>query len=123
MNFRVKNPNMRMKLYREDEDPDEDKPYENISNEIERPVQREMDMHGELLLSEPIFPTINGPSKVKTIVTKRDQDGHLTGNYNPIPMVNTRVYIAKFHDGSTKEYATNVIAEAVYDQVTDDGCE
>ncbi len=44
----VENPNMRMQLYREDEDPKEDDPYEDISDEIEQPVQQEMDMHDEL---------------------------------------------------------------------------
>lgn len=116
----VENPNMMMQLYREDEDSKEDDPYENV---IEPPVQPEMDMHDEFLPSEPTLPTIDGPNKAKIIARKRDQDGNLIGNYNPNPMINTRVYIAEFHDGSTKEYASNVIAEAMYDQVTDDGYE
>jgi hypothetical protein len=35
-------------------------------------------------------------------------------------MINTTVYIAEFYAGRTKEYAANVIAEAIYNQVTDD---
>jgi hypothetical protein len=114
----VDNFNGRMQLYREDEDSKEDDPYEDV---IEQPVQQGMDMHDELLLSEPTLPTINGPCKAKIITKKHDQDGNLKGNYNPNPIINTRVYIAEFHDGSTKKYAANIIAEAIYDQVTDDG--
>jgi hypothetical protein len=40
----VENPNMKMQLYREDEKSQEDEPYENTSDEIEQPMQREEDM-------------------------------------------------------------------------------
>jgi hypothetical protein len=43
------------------------------------------------------------------------------GTFNPNPMLNTRVYIAEFQDGSTMDYAANVMAKAIYNQVTDDG--
>jgi hypothetical protein len=59
-----------MQLYREDEDPKEDEPYENISDVIEPKVQQEMDVHVEFLLSEPTLPTMNGPCKAK-IVARR----------------------------------------------------
>jgi hypothetical protein len=42
-----------------------------------------MDMHDELLLSEPTLQTINGPLKAKVIARKRDQDENLIGTYNP----------------------------------------
>jgi hypothetical protein len=41
-----------------------------------------MDMHDELLLSEPTLQTING-LKAKVIARKRDQDENLIGTYNP----------------------------------------
>ncbi len=36
-------------------------------------------------------------------------------------MLNTKIYLAEFQDGSTNDYAANVIAEAIYDQVKGDG--
>jgi hypothetical protein len=36
-------------------------------------------------------------------------------------VLNTRIYIAEFQDSSTKDYAANAIAEAIYDKVIEDG--
>ena len=41
------------------------------------------------------------------------------GNYNPNPLLNTRVYLAEFQDGHVAEYSANIIAEAIYNQVND----
>ncbi len=52
---------------------------------------------------------------------KRDQDGNPSGNYNPNPLLNTRVYLAEFEDGHVAEYSANIITEAIYNQVDDNG--
>jgi hypothetical protein len=41
--------------------------------------------------------------------------------YNSNLILNTRVYLAEFPDGTVSEYAANIIAEAIYEQVNDDG--
>jgi hypothetical protein len=115
----VENPNMRMQLYREDEVQRDDN--HDDDDTVDQPTLPELDMHDKLLLTEPTLLTLNGPCKAKIIARKRDQNGNLIGNYDANPMINTRVYIAEFHDGSTKEYAANVIAEAIYNQVMEDG--
>ena len=78
-------------------------------------------MHDELLLAEPLLTTTNGHMKAKIIGRKRDQDGQLVGHYNSNLILNTRVYLAEFPDGTVSEYAANIIAEAIYEQVNDDG--
>ena len=50
---------------------------------------------------------------------KHDNDGNPVGTYHHNPMMNTRVYLAKFADGHVAEYGANVIAEAIYNQVDD----
>ncbi len=90
----VDNPNVRMQLYREDDNSKYDEPYEEQKEE-DAPLAPEMDMHYELLLTEPTLQTMNGPCKAKVIARKRDQDGNVIGKYNPNPMLNTRVCIAE----------------------------
>jgi hypothetical protein len=115
------NPNVKMQLYHGDEDIKDDIIHEEETEQNNADAEPELDMHDELLLSEPTLQTMNGPLKAKIIARKRDQDGTLIGTFNPNPVLNTRIYIAEFQDGSTKDYAANIIAEAIYDQVTEDG--
>jgi hypothetical protein len=112
------------KLYREDEETNKEKeedipmePIESIKEYVEE------DMYDQFLTAEPVLHTIGGDIHAKIIGHKCDQDGNLVGQYNSNPILNTRVYLAQFPDGSISEYATNIMAEAVYDQVNDDGHE
>ena len=57
--------------------------YYDEPQEEDAPPIPEMDMHDELLLTEPTLQTVNGPCKAKVIARKRDQDGNLIGHYNP----------------------------------------
>jgi hypothetical protein len=43
--------------------------------------------------------------------------------YNKNPLLNTRIYLAEFPNGHIAEFSTNVIFEAIYTQVNDDGTE
>jgi hypothetical protein len=52
---------------------------------------------------------------------KRDQNGNCIGNSHPNPLLNTRMYQVEFTDGARQDYATNMIAEAIYSQVDDKG--
>ncbi len=95
----VNNP-MILSLYREDEDleEEEDAPIELPSIPIEE------NTHDEMLLMEPLLMTsANGRVKAKVISRKCDQDGQLVGNYNNNPILNTRVYLAEFPDGTVAE--------------------
>jgi hypothetical protein len=57
----------------------------------------------------------------KVIARKRNADGVAKGCANANPILDTRVFQVEFADGSSAEYAANVIAEAIYAQVDEEG--
>ena len=57
----------------------------------------------------------------KNIGRSKDADGNINGTYDLNPFANTMVYEVQFPDGQIKEYAANVIAENMYNQVDPDG--
>jgi hypothetical protein len=57
----------------------------------------------------------------KVIGRKRDANGNPVGRYNPNPILDTTVHVVQFPDGTIQEYAANVLAEALYAHVDDDG--
>jgi hypothetical protein len=52
---------------------------------------------------------------------KRDANGVLLGHGNTNPILDTRIFQVEFPDGHLEEYATNIIAEALYSQVDEQG--
>jgi hypothetical protein len=104
-------------LYREDIDEDLD----NDIIEPDPPLNTEEDVFDQLLLAQPLLNTAEGKQKAKIIGRKRDEDGNVIGTYHNIPILNTTVYLAEFPDGTISEYAANIIAEAIYNQVDDEG--
>ena len=52
---------------------------------------------------------------------KRDHNGKAIGTADSNPILDTRVYHVEFPDGHTEEYATNKIAEALYNQLISRG--
>jgi len=52
---------------------------------------------------------------------KRDNDGNPVGRASDNPLLDTREYLVEFVDGSTEAYTTNLIAEAMYSQVDEEG--
>ena len=57
----------------------------------------------------------------KVIGRSKDADGNINGTYDLNPFANTMVYDVQFPDGQIKEYAANVIAENMYNQVDPNG--
>jgi hypothetical protein len=84
-------------------------------------LDKEDDIFDQLLLAQPLIETAEGKVKAKIIGRKRDQDGNLIETYNNNPILNTIVYLAEFPDGTISEYAANIIAESIYNQVDDGG--
>ena len=74
-------------------------------------------MHVEVLLPR------NG--EVKLVATVLGQatavEGDPIGEYDPNPMLNTRVYKVMFPDGEVQQYSANVIAQSIYDSADEDG--
>ena len=111
-----------LRLYYEDEEDDE---VDNIPFEPEARMPNvddyEADAYDSLLLAEPLLP--RGPTLVpaRVIGRKRDGDSNPIGNYHSNPLMNTRIYLVEFDNGHVAEYSANVIAEALYSQVDDNG--
>jgi hypothetical protein len=57
----------------------------------------------------------------KVIGVAMNDDGHVIGNPNENPILNTTLYEVQFSDGMIKTYAANTIAENVYNMVNEDG--
>ncbi len=68
-----------------------------------------------------LLETAESKLKAKTIGRKRDENGNVNCVYHNNPKLNTTVYLAEFCDGSISEYAANIRAEAIYNQVDDEG--
>ena len=74
-------------------------------------------LHAEVLLPR------NGEVKQATTVLGQSTDikGDPIGEYDPNPMINTRVYDVMFPDGEVQQYSANVIAQSLYDSADEDG--
>ena len=81
----------------------------------------EADTYDELLMAEPLLPRGHTLEPARVIGRKRDADGNPVGTHNSNPLLNTRVYLVEFDDGHFAEYGANAIAEAIYNQVDDNG--
>ena len=51
----------------------------------------------------------------------RTESGNLLGRADPNPLLDTSRYVVEYYDGSTDVLSANVIAEAIYSQVDDEG--
>ena len=73
----------------------------------------------EFIGAEVLLP--NGGEKARALVVKRvrDGDGNLTGIRNANPVLDSREYVVKNADGSSAQYAANVIAENVFQDIVD----
>ena len=60
--------------------------------------------------------------KAKIIGRTKDGNGDVAGSHDPNPFLNTLTYDVEFSDGDIKEYSANVIAENMYSQVDENGC-
>ncbi len=112
------------RLYREDEDSsyleDEQELFDTeaaaiIIDEIDN------DAYDELLLTEPLLQRDGQLIKAKITGRKRDGNGNPIGQFNRNPILNSRIYLAEFPDGHVQEISANVIAEAIYNQIDDEG--
>jgi hypothetical protein len=87
-------------------------------------VMPEADEYGDpeildnFISSQVILPKGDEMVTVKVIVRKRDADGVAKGWADVNPILDTRVYQVQFADGSSAEYAANIIAEAMYGRWT-----
>ena len=108
----------------DDRDVDDNAPYPEEM--IDFPTAEQNDAYFAEL-DENINRTVLMPDRDSTKVLagvkgrKRDHAGDVIGKADPNPILDSQVYELEFPDGRIEEYAFNTIAEALYDQVDDDG--
>jgi len=72
--------------------------------------------------TQVVLPGTDGETVLAKVAgRKRDHNGLLVGTDNQNPILDTRVYQVEFPDGHLEEYSTNMIAEALYSQVDEEG--
>ena len=57
----------------------------------------------------------------KVIACSRDNTGHLLGNFNPLPSLNTRIYDVMLPDGAVQQYTANQITGNVLSKIDEEG--
>jgi hypothetical protein len=67
------------------------------------------------------LPLHDAMASATVVGRKIDTSGNPVGRSNHNPLLDTRVYEVAFPDGSTDEYAANIIAENMYSQVDEEG--
>jgi hypothetical protein len=68
-----------------------------------------------------MLPRGNKMKGGKVTSRKKDHNGNPIGKSNTNPILDTRIYDVLFGDGSTGQYAENVIAKQMYSQVDSEG--
>ena len=96
--------------------------------EFETDGQPEEDSHDVETYDEMVGAAIEmnrGGEVVRGHVIDRvhDDAGNLVGKQHPNPLVNTSMYSVEYEDGSKEELASNIIAEAIFAKVDDEGRE
>jgi hypothetical protein len=102
---------------------DVDDEFETIEPQAEKPEADDYDEEtfDKLLSAEVLLPRGDMQAIAKVVKRKRDADGHPIGHSNSNPILDTRVYEVEFADGHIQAYAANVLAEAIYTQVDNEG--
>jgi hypothetical protein len=68
----------------------------------------------QYLTAEVLLPHHGELVQARVTGRKQGADGNPIGKANANPILDSRVYEAKFHDGSTETFAANVIAESLH---------
>jgi hypothetical protein len=66
-----------------------------------------------LISAEVVLPKGEYQHIARVIGRKRDQEGNPIGKYNKNPILDTTVYEVEFPDNTIRDYAANVLAEAM----------
>ena len=76
----------------------------------------------DLMLNAEVLLPKGDKQELATVVShKRDVNGWPIGHYNANPLLDSREYAVKFRDGSEDTYNMNILVDALYSQVDNDG--
>lgn len=94
----------------------------NKEHEMPEADDLDYDMFNKYLSANVILPDNDGVLKHATVKRRaRDDDGNLIGHGHRNPILDTSLYDVEFEDGDIHTYTANVIAEALYEQVDEEG--
>jgi hypothetical protein len=99
---------------------DDNEPFEPDSS-IDEEDDIPENMYDQLLTAEVLLPQGDQMKMGHVTGYKRDQNGNPIGRSHVNPLLNSRMYQVEFTDGTRQDYAANMIAEAIYSQVDDEG--
>ena len=68
-----------------------------------------------------LLPQGEAKALAKVVRQVVDEKGRVVGQHNDNPILNTLVYECEFPDGTTKEYAANIIAQNILYEPDPDG--
>jgi len=105
----------RQGLVQELRDADDEGIYEPLEPEADRPKIDDYDeeTYDRLISAEVVLPKGEYQHIARVIGRKRDQEGNPIGKYNKNPILDTTVYEVEFPDNTIRDYAANVLAEAM----------
>jgi hypothetical protein len=104
-------------------DADEDGHFLPVEPDAEKPDADDYDeeTYSKFTSAEVLLPKDGYEYIAKVIGRKRDGNGNPVGQYNPNPILDATVHEVQFPDGRIQKYAANVLAEALYAHVDNDG--
>ena len=109
-------------------DPEEPEPYQPVLGDDPSPTPLADDMSDtewktfdKYLHAKVRIPRGEDLAYGKVVGRKRDRNNCLIGHSDPNPLLNTAVYEVQFDDGLVEEYTGNLVAEAMYAHVDDEG--
>ena len=109
---------------------DENDPYEDddpIDNEDSKPLDDVVLEHPSAASNDKFIGCevklpVNGEALTGSIrERKRNADGMLIGTADPNPLLDSRIYIVDFPDGSYREYSANIIVENIFTSCDSEG--
>ena len=105
-----------------DDNTDDEEAFANILPEADavdstgKPINQQS-VADLLINAEVLLPQGESQQMAKVIRRSIGPDGKIVGAFDENPILNTLVYDVEFPDGAVKQYAANVIAENVLNQV------
>ena len=109
-------------MYLDDIEPDNEE-IDNDESPYTTPEQDDYtpETYDQYLGAELLLPQGDNMVAGRVIKRARGQDGNPVGTRHQNPLLDTREYTVEFSDGTTAEYAANVIAENIFSQVDSEG--
>ena len=106
--------------YEDDEEDHRLIPEADVIDATGKPILQQS-LTDTLINAEVLLPQGEAKSLAKVVRRAVDEKGRVIGTHNDDPILNTLVYECEFPDGTTKEYAANVIAQNILYESDADG--